>query len=304
MSRKSTAAALFLLFAPLAAAQENPFFSGREPAAETRSPPAPGVFQAVVDGVIGLQRDLNARLAELSRSVKEEGNIGMFFILLAVAFGYGLVHALGPGHGKVVMASYALAKPLKAKQGVLLGAGVAVIHTLSAVLLVTVVFLLLQSSYQAYGGEPKKVVTLVSDGLIAGMGAFLLVKAFLRSRKPAVKSAEPTARADDPAGTIRDLFVPAVLMGLVPCEGAILILVFSLSIDAFWLGIVLSAAMSAGMAVTISAAGLAALGTKKGSLKLLAKKEKLIRTATAILQLAGAAVIILFGLLLFIGNLR
>lgn len=297
-------AAVFFLLAIFAAAQDNPFFSGSEPTAKPPVSSASGLFQDIVNGVVGLQRDLNARLSELSRSVTEEGNAGVFFILLAAAFGYGLVHALGPGHGKVVMASYALANPLKAKQGVLLGAGVAVVHTLSAVVLVTALYLILNSSYQAYGGMPKKIITLVGYGLIAGMGALLLVRAVFRLRRPGRGDAiSPQTEAPAAAGKTRELVLPALLMGMVPCEGAVLILVFSLSIDAFWLGICLSAVMSAGMAVTISVVGLLALGAKKGTAAFLSKRKNALRILTSLVQLSGAAVIMMFGAALFAGGL-
>jgi nickel/cobalt exporter len=299
MNNRLTAAALFLLFAGLAAAQNNPFFSGSGSAAETEAPPAPGLFQAVGEGVAGLQRDMNARLSELSRLVNEERNVGVFFVLLALAFVYGTVHALGPGHGKVIMASYALAHPLRAKQGVLLGAGVAVIHTLSAVLLVTVLYLVLQSSYRAYGGAPKMIITLISYALITCLGVFLLIKSLVQLRRPIETDPSDAESAVAGSGKTRELIVPALLMGLVPCEGAVLILVFSLSINAYWLGISLSAAMSVGMAVTISAVGLAALGVKQGSVKLLSKRKQFIRRGTVILQLTGAAVILAFGALMF-----
>ncbi len=261
------------------------------------------MFQALGEGVAGVQRDLNARLVELSLLVGQEGNTGVLFILLVLTFVYGAVHALGPGHGKVIVASYVLAHPLRAGQGVLLGVGVAVIHTLSAVALVTTLYLILNNSYQVYGGEPKRVITLVSYGLIAGMGLVMLVRAVLRLRRP---RGENTASAEEvrpvPAGKTKDLVIPAILMGMVPCEGAVLILIFSLSINAFWLGICLAAAMSIGMAATISLVGLAALGMRKGSMTILAKRKKIMKPLTAVLHVAGAAVIVIFGVILLIGG--
>jgi nickel/cobalt exporter len=301
MNKRCTAMIFFLFLACLASAQDNPLFSGIESAGETDSPPAPGLLQAMGQGIAGLQRELHARLADLSQAVNRRGGGGVLFVLLGIALIYGLVHALGPGHGKVIMVSYVLANPLKVWQGILLGAGVAVIHTLSAVVLVVLLYLVLQSTYQTYGGQPKQVITLVSYGLIVGMGVFLLVRALMRFRRPGDRETQPVSAAGGKA--IRNLVVPAVLMGLVPCEGAVLILIFAMSINALWLGIIMAAAMSVGMAITISAIGILALGAKRGSVKLLSRKKRLVDTLLKVLQAAGAVLITGFGLVLFIGRL-
>jgi nickel/cobalt exporter len=301
MNKKALCAALLIIASCLPLrAQDNPFFSGTGRVAEGNARDSIGVLRGLFDRINGFQRGLNERLAELSRLVKEERNAGVFFTLLAIAFAYGLVHALGPGHGKIIMVSYAMANPLKAKHGVLLGVGVSVVHTLSAVVLISVLYLILRGSYAQYAGGPKKAVLFVSYGLIAFMGAVFTCKAVRRMRRREEKSVK-TGKTPGPAeGKIRDLVIPAFMMGLVPCEGAVLLLVFSLSIDSFWRGLILTAAMSMGMATTIAVIGLIALGAKKGSFKLLSWKGAPVGTAVSILQLLGASVILLFGVSLFI----
>jgi nickel/cobalt exporter len=301
MNRKALCAALLFIASCLPiGAQDNPFFAGTGRVAEGGVRDSPGVLRELFDRINGFQRGLNERLAELSRLVKEERSAGVFFILLAIAFAYGLVHALGPGHGKIIMVSYTMANPLKAKHGVLLGVGVSVVHTLSAVALISVLYLILRGSYAQYAGGPKRAVLLVSYGIIACMGAVFTYNAVRRARRRERRIAETDKTPGPAEGNCRDLVVPAFMMGLVPCEGAVLLLVFSLSMDSFWLGLILTAAMSAGMAVTISVVGLIALGAKKGSLKLLSRKGAAIGTAVSILQFLGAFVILLFGASLFI----
>jgi nickel/cobalt exporter len=301
MNSKALCAALFFIASCLPLhAQDNPFFSGTGRVSEGGTRNSPGVLRELFDRINGLQRGMNERLAELSRLVKEERSAGVFFILLAIAFAYGLVHALGPGHGKIIMVSYAMANPLKAKHGVLLGVGVSVVHTLSAVALISVLYLILRGSYAQYAGGPKRAVLLVSYGLIAGMGAVFTYNAVRRTRRREQRIAETDKTPGPAEGNCRDLVVPAFMIGLVPCEGAVLLLVFSLSIDSFWLGLILTAAMSAGMAVTISVVGLIALGAKKGSFKLLSWKGAPIGTAVSILRFLGAFAILLLGASLFI----
>ena len=84
---------------------------------------------------------------------------------VGLAFLYGVIHALGPGHGKLVVASYFLARDARIMRGLLMGLQIAVCHVLSAMVVVAAADLLLR---QAFGGAPAEVagVRLASYGLI------------------------------------------------------------------------------------------------------------------------------------------
>lgn len=58
--------------------------------------------------------------------------------LLGLSFGYGVAHAAGPGHGKVVISSYMLASGDTARRGAMLAIGAALVQATMAVLLVGV----------------------------------------------------------------------------------------------------------------------------------------------------------------------
>ena len=81
----------------------------------------------------------------------------------------GCVHALGPGHGKVVVVSYFLSRDAQIMRGFLMGLQIAVCHVLSAAVVVALADLVLR---QAFGGAPAEVagVRLASYGLIALIG--------------------------------------------------------------------------------------------------------------------------------------
>jgi len=56
--------------------------------------------------------------------------------LLGLSFGYGVAHAAGPGHGKVVISSYMLASGDTARRGAMLAIGAALMQATMAVVLV------------------------------------------------------------------------------------------------------------------------------------------------------------------------
>lgn len=307
MASKAVIVILILFaYANISFAQDNPFFSKGSPDQDKQisTPGYPGFIQKTLNAVNSLQRKLNSNLSALSRKINEEKDFSVFFLLLGIALFYGFIHALGPGHGKIIMVSYALSNPLKVKQGILLGIFIAVIHTLSAIFLVSILYFLLKGTYSGYSREPKKVISLVSYGLITGMGAFLMAKTIIvdlvKSNK---KDQNSKIKIDARQNKIQNLILPAIIIGLVPCEGAILILIFSITINAYYLGIILAIALSIGMALTISILGIITIYSKRGVLKLIPVKTGSGKIIGIIIQLLGAFIILLFGLLLFLSNI-
>jgi len=298
---------LFLFFQIIPCfAQDNPFFSknSREKEKQIVNPVYPRFIQVLVNSINNLQRVLNERLSALSRKINEENDSTILYILLGIALIYGIIHALGPGHGKIIIVSYTISNPLKIKQGIILSAFVAIIHTLSAVFLVSILYFILKKTYSGYSREPKRIISLISYGLIAGMGIFLLVKTIFADVIKFKNNNENTkTKVNENDNNIRKLIVPALIIGLIPCEGAILILIFSISIGSYWLGIILSIVMSIGMALTISLIGLITIYSRKVVLKLVSANTGTIKIISNIIQIIGAVIIFIFGLLLFISRL-
>ena len=84
------------------------------------------------------------------------------------------------------------------------------------------------------------------------MGLFLITKTIIVDiLKLKRKSTNSETKITEKQSKIQNLIIPAIIIGLVPCEGAILILIFSITINAYLLGIILAIAMSIGIAITI-----------------------------------------------------
>jgi nickel/cobalt transporter (NicO) family protein len=56
--------------------------------------------------------------------------------LIAASFGYGVLHAFGPGHGKVVVSTWLASRRARVTDAVLLGSWTAIVQALSAIALV------------------------------------------------------------------------------------------------------------------------------------------------------------------------
>jgi nickel/cobalt exporter len=193
-------------------------------------------------------------------------------VMLALAVGFGAVHAVGPGHGKTVMAAYLVGTTGRPRDAVLLGGTVSLMHTAS-VFVLGAVLLRVDSSIATEAAFPA--LTLVSGVAVTAIGGWLLVR---RSRR--LRSA-PTGHVHDhhhhglhdhshghhghshdlPADvnplSWRGLVALGTSGGLFPSPSAVLVLVSAVGLGRAGLGLALLGAFSVGLAATLTAVGLA-----------------------------------------------
>jgi ABC-type nickel/cobalt efflux system permease component RcnA len=90
-------------------------------------------------------------------------------------------------------------------------------------------------------------------------------------------------------------------VGLRPCSGAILVLVFALAQGLFWTGVAATLLMGLGTAVTVATIATLALGAKGLARRLAASRNGAGTLAMQALEVAAAALVLTFGLLLLAG---
>ncbi|MEE8591157.1 MAG: hypothetical protein V3T35_07535, partial [Spirochaetia bacterium] len=123
------------------------------------------------------QRNLYEKMADLVEAGRESRNPGAIFILIGISFFYGVVHALGPGHGKSIAASYFLSTEVPLTRGLLMGGLIALLHAGSAIIVVLTLYLVLRHSYLSSLENVNRVIRIVSHTLIASIGLFMFIAA-------------------------------------------------------------------------------------------------------------------------------
>jgi ABC-type nickel/cobalt efflux system permease component RcnA len=245
-------------------------FTGRHPetpAAASQSERAHGPIALVGRMLLTFQRETNRMIAQHMREIRDGKTSAPWLIGVLLAFAYGVLHTLGPGHGKVVVASYFLSRDAQLMRGFLMGLQIAVFHVLSAAVMVALADLVLR---QAFGSAPAEVagVRLASYGLIALIGCSMLVQAVRRSRLRRAGIAVvdeccghghphrhgPSATGPAAGEQAREGAL-SLAVGLVPCTGAVLILLYAIANDILFAGVLLVVAIAAGMALTMGALG-------------------------------------------------
>jgi len=299
---------LFLLAAPVTSAvAAGPFpsaGSGADRPAATAAPAEPpGLVSRYLLQLRQVQASLHRQLAGAAGDVAATGSSAAMLALIGIGFLYGIFHAAGPGHGKVVITSYLLANVAQVRRGILLAAAASAAQAVTAVALVGVLVLVLgmahfQTVHSVWYIEMASYLLLVLVGL-----------ALLRNVWRGGHShddghcghahcghahhhhhAPPAPARDDRRGFLA--IVAAV--GLRPCSGAVILLLFSVAQGVFLAGVAGTIAMAVGTAITVSVLAILSVGARDLALRMAGSDAGLARVH-ALLAASGAIAIALFG---------
>ncbi|MFQ6748933.1 nickel transporter, partial [Bordetella pertussis] len=138
---------------------------------------APGWLAGWFGQVAMWQAHFYRQLTGAVRAWQAEG--GAAWMLIGLSFAYGVFHALGPGHGKAVIASYVLANRQTARNGAWLALLSALAQALVAVALVTVLAVALGATAAAMNRATQWLET-AAYAVVSLLGAWLVWQKALR----------------------------------------------------------------------------------------------------------------------------
>lgn len=277
------------------------------------APEKPSEKKQSLHALIAQEQKVLREKLTVAISAMKNGDWGAIWKFLAICLIYGMLHALGPGHGKSIVVGYFIARRGRWRQGVALGAGITVTHTMSAVLLLLVLYAIFKATvFNAF--ETGRIgIERASYALIMLTGVLLVVlgiKDFITQRKQTKITAESAvaeyvgmARAAQngalpPVARWREIIGVAAVTGIVPCPAVALIVLFCLLNSMVALSLLGALVICIGMTITNVAFGIVAVAFRKG----IDKGSAHTRIATKIYTvatLAGGVIIFISGLLLF-----
>lgn len=342
LSGAAVAASLLLgalmIFATVqsAAAQANPPSAFGAPAA--RSAPQAVTFAST--GLLGwvatTQRNLQRELATSVKRLKAGNPFAAALALIGLSFLYGVLHAVGPGHGKAIISSYVVANEETARRGVIISFIASGLQAMTAVALVSVLLLAFSATGLQLTAWSNQLES-ASYAMIALVGLYLLATQLVRlwRRWRAVSPvavghggeghdseacghhhhhhhAHAKGEACDHMVDARAVAGPfswpkiiAVIfaVGIRPCTGAILVLVFALAQGLFWAGVVATFAMALGTAITVAILATLAVGSRELALKLGGENGVWANAVWTFCAIGGSLLIFLLGATLFAASL-
>jgi ABC-type nickel/cobalt efflux system permease component RcnA len=226
------------------------------------------------------QRRIQQVLSTALRDVQSGSGSAALWTLVVVCFGYGVVHTLGPGHGKAVVVAYFLdsSRPRAWIEGIFAGAWIAFTHTLAALLLATALKVF---SVVGLFGALREVrnVEIVSYALILAIG-FWRLWAGITGRLHEHGHGDHDHHGHDrhhhahdhghdhhhhhhDAGGQRQRTIAGWLLltaaGIAPCAGALVVVLLSIALNVIWAGVLGVLAIALGMALTLAGIGMASM---------------------------------------------
>ena len=283
---------LYLTWGVVPAKAQNPFTSKDD---QRQFSPAPSLPHPFLARIVFLQQQLNQKMAALTRQAKETGSIRPLITLTIIAFAYGVLHAAGPGHGKALAASYLLSRGKKLGLGILLGNLTALFHGLSGVGLVLALNFVIRKGVTSSLVSVTHTTQLISYSLIVLIGAALLVRNLVSWRRQTGNDRSNSMERSKEG--LRHLLWPAMAAGMIPCPGVVLVMLFCMSLDVLGLGLLLVSFLTLGMAVTISAVGVTAIGGKKLALGVLERRPKMAEKIEHCIEVVASLMVMAVGLL-------
>mgnify|MGYP005989149413 CR=1 FL=1 len=220
------------------------------------------------------QRQLSRSISQLL-SLAHEYPLKALFYVSAASISYGFLHAIGPGHGKVIMVSYLSTHPTKVKTSLILSISAALLQALVAIVLVSALLFVLETSMREVNAKASYLidVSFVAMILLGLHLAWKSIRDFLKQdtkQKADVKAHHHNHDREDEhlcgcghkhhaspadieqAKNLKDYIGIVLSIGVRPCSGALLVLIFAKSLGLYWLGMVGAIAMGVGTGAAIS----------------------------------------------------
>lgn len=289
---------LIILLVPAGlSAQQNPFLTTNAPAENREEKEITGggwyYDSSFMIRIRAKQKMIQTKISANIAEYKNNRNLNTLSTFLGFSFLYGLLHVLGPGHRKIFLFTYFISRPSKWKHGMAAGFLTAVLHAVSAVIIIGGLYFIASRTLASRFNNISPILEKASYGAIVAIGAYLLIISIFNLVK---RQIQPQGSTHNP-----DTLIFILVSGLVPCPGAAAIMIFALSLDVPVIGVYSVLAMSLGMASILTLVPPAAILIKNRIEPLISRWNpatgEILHSAVSA---AGAFALILLGLFFII----
>lgn len=298
-------------------------------------PPSEPGFNLPKTGLLGWlatqQKSFYTAMTEALSRLKTDNTA--FFVLGGLSFLYGVFHAAGPGHGKVVISSYVMASERQLRRGILLSLAAAMLQSLVAIAFVLVAALVLRATSLAMS-EAANWIGIGSYVLVMLLGAWLVARKLFgwghqhhhaaghgghhdhghhdhshhehhdheHHHHDHADHMHHAVPATATGGDWREQLGVVLAVGLRPCSGALVVLVFALSQGLLLAGIASVVLMGLGTALTVAVLASLAVFAKGLTQRAGGRGSPLATQLLWWFELLGAVLVFAFGLLLLLAS--
>jgi nickel/cobalt transporter (NicO) family protein len=255
------------------------------------------------------QKLFHALLGTSLHTVAQTHSFVATLSIIGVGFLYGIFHAVGPGHGKVLVTGYLLAGRHTLRRSIIVSGASSLLQAIVAIVLVLGLYQFLGLARQET--EQAAIwLEVVGYALMALVGFALLVRGIREAwrmqsthhhHKKCHHGINP--REIEATHDTKSLVLMILSIGMRPCTGAVLLLIFSCIVNAIWAGVLATLAMGVGTFITTATLAILAIQSKKGLLKLFGASTTLLRIIHAVLGIVAGTLIMLTAGIFLIASL-
>lgn len=271
-----------------------------------------GGCDGLLRAAVAAQREAQDALAGAVRAIRA-GQPGAVLGLMGVSFGYGVLHAVGPGHGKALIGAYGLARRVPVLRLSVLALLSSLAQAAVAVALVYGAVAVLGLTRQAATGLAEGAVPVIGNLMIAGLGLWLLARGIAGLRRRAGPHGHdhhhdhgadcgcghahgPSVEQVAQLTGWRDAALLVAGIALRPCSGALFLLILTWQLGIGAAGVAGAFAMGLGVALVSVAVAVLAGWAREGALQRLSGGA--LARALPLAEALFGAVILTAGLML------
>lgn len=272
------------------------------------------LFPALAVWAVAQQRAFQNELALAVHAIRA-GDALAWFALLAAAGGYGFVHAVGPGHGKYLIAGVGLGQQVSSRKLLAIAFASSMAQSLWAIVLVYGGLSVLAVSAQHLTQLAETYLAAASYLAIAAIGLVLMwrgVVILLRERRTAKAHQHHShdehcgcgsrhgPSAEEVAGlkSVRETVALILSIAIRPCTGAVFLLVIAWQLDIPWAGAAAVIVMGLGTASLTSLVAVSSVGAR-GLARISVDRMGMATLVMPVLQILSGVAILMFGAMLF-----
>jgi ABC-type nickel/cobalt efflux system permease component RcnA len=190
-------------------------------------------------------------IQEVLKNIKETNDFLSYFWLLVFSFIYGVLHALGPGHGKSLVGAYFLSENKSTMKALNISLLIGVVHTFSALILTLSVYFILNMLFSNIFSDIEQIATKVSAVIIILIALYLLQKKYKQQKEHKAHHHEHHSCSCGGCSTQSTDLGVIISAGIVPCPGTVTIFLFTISLGIYFVGFLSAVFMSLGMSLII-----------------------------------------------------
>jgi nickel/cobalt exporter len=227
----------------------------------------------MISDLQGMQRYFHDHIIAAMQIIHDGNDNNAIITLSIIGFLYGIIHAVGPGHGKFVISSYIMASRSSLQRGIFLTFVSSMMQAVTAVVLVMGLAQLIHLSHHN-AEETARWLELISAAGVAVLGILLFYRGWreLQRHQHSEHCGCSHTHTPEPEKFIsqsswHDMAVIIFSIGVRPCSGALLLLLFANLLHVMWAGIIATFAMAAGTAIATGALASLAVYSKNLALK-------------------------------------